>query len=79
MSKFGEWVSVEDRMPDERVEVLITVITDNGVFVDIAWRENGGWNDPLGGWSNDDVTHWMLLPEPPQEVTEDERDHGVVL
>ena len=61
----SEWISVEDRLPDQGVEV----IGYNGHAVRecfIMWLE-----DDLPIWGYEDwrrfgeVTHWMLLPSNP--------------
>ena len=62
----SEWISVEDRLPDESVSCL--VFGPDGNYV--------GWVcDPVQKWwaregDLDDycveVTHWMPLPEPPK-------------
>ena len=74
------WVSVEDELPDDRIWVLvwhtgyktakkakfIRYITPEFLF------DGGGGAWQLDGWSDNEghVTHWMPLPEPPQEVQE---------
>ena len=70
----GGWISVKDRMP-----MLIETV----LF--IGKRYDGGWFGTKRGyfdgtcWYADDegtiysttpVTHWMPLPEPPEEVSE---------
>jgi hypothetical protein len=74
----GEWISVEDRLPEETVSCL--VVLDNE---DIDIRLFNSKNDPYktyqfmlnkflfmddeGDWySTDRVTHWMPLPELPK-------------
>ena len=64
----GGWISVKERMPEDYVNVLIAMTDVAGTFVAVAWRENNGWNDGEGGWPDENVTHWMPLPEPPEEV-----------
>ncbi len=62
----GEWVRVEDRLPERRKRVLIT----DGTHVVEAHRDKRGgfWT----GWTMledeflEDVTHWQPLPEPPK-------------
>ena len=62
----SEWISVKDRLPETPVEVLVFNL---GTWV-LAY-----WNEDVGQWIlyNGDkvlryVTHWMPLPEPPEEV-----------
>ncbi len=67
----NEWISVEERLPDEGVRVLVCNIYggslpnqgDTGYVVDHGVMEDGEWciQDDLFFH----VTHWMPLPEPP--------------
>jgi hypothetical protein len=52
----GEWIPVDERLPDEEVRVLAT--DGDKVFESEYW--SGRWE-----WCAD-VTHWMPLPEPPK-------------
>lgn len=69
--KAPQWISVKDRLPVNYIKVLVAVTDVAGTFVAVVWREDDNWNDDEGGWPNEDVTHWMPLPEPPEEVSED--------
>jgi hypothetical protein len=75
-----EWISVNDRLPDNSDEVLIYV----GHDIVQAYLLNGKWKGSVNvtdnmndGYVNDRVisiqgdifdyvTHWMPLPEPPK-------------
>ena len=52
----NEWVSVEDRLPEPTYCVLVYT-TDYSIEVDAL--------DSDGEWMSFEVTHWMLLPAPP--------------
>ncbi|TGH60172.1 DUF551 domain-containing protein [Escherichia coli] len=62
------WISCSDRMPKGYADVLVT----DGEHVEVKWwDESGYWNS----WTElnsdifaDEITHWMPLPKPPQEV-----------
>ncbi|EFF5464044.1 dTDP-6-deoxy-L-hexose 3-O-methyltransferase [Escherichia coli] len=62
------WISCSERMPKGYADVLVT----DGEHVEVKWwDESGHWNS----WTElnsdifaDEITHWMPLPEPPQEV-----------
>ena len=68
------WIPVEERRPEYNVRVLvIDVYAGDGVAI---WTreeypddpEDGCWIDERGWWhAFDEVTHWMPLPEPPEE------------
>jgi len=58
------WISVEERLPEERAVVL--VVRDEKLYgrtVTIGWHRCGKWELPIGA----KITHWMPLPEPPKE------------
>ena len=58
-----EWISVEDRFPDEDVRVLVYLNSDRSYTkIDTDRRLEGKWVR----WGSD-VTHWMYLPEPPKK------------
>lgn len=70
----AEWISVEDRMPEKDGYYLV-VIDDTGISIEEFSKEKLAW---LGfDWENAEVfeligiTHWMPLPEPPEEVNGD--------
>ncbi|HIA7273875.1 TPA: DUF551 domain-containing protein, partial [Escherichia coli] len=62
------WISCSELMPKGYADVLVT----DGEHVEVKWwDESGYWNS----WTElnsdifaDEITHWMPLPEPPQEV-----------
>ena len=61
------WISVDDRLPDDCVEVLV-YDTDCGIVIGWYDKEIGDFVaefiSPL-----DAVTHWLPLPEPPYDTT----------
>lgn len=67
-----QWISVDERLPDERVKVLAFIVNnfniERGPGYQLAWREDDS------AWATDDyyiddysirVTHWMPLSEKP--------------
>ncbi len=70
-----EWISVDDRLPDEGAHVLVYGQKRNAVEYRVGegWRA-AYWSDPGRGviWhmgpSEADVTHWMPFPPPPGEA-----------
>ena len=63
------WVPVDERLPEDPVQkVLIFVPHPHGNIVDVGrYLGADGW--VLEGWylTQSSVTHWMPLPEPPEE------------
>jgi hypothetical protein len=72
----SQWISVKDRLPEEDVAVLVygQVLNDPPDVIGVRRRYNGDqdwkhtWESEDGFiYREDDVTHWMPLPEPPKE------------
>jgi hypothetical protein len=68
-----EWISVEDKMPEpDRLVIVkggVAVFRKWGVWITMTGRDSG---KPIQ-W---DVTHWMPLPEPPEDrwINQGERE-----
>ena len=61
VGKVNEWISVKDRLPEEKTRVLVfvphsSIKIDTDRIVGRIWVR---WNGH--------ITHWMPLPEPPEE------------
>ena len=74
----GGWISVEDRLPEKGEIVLALVKATNpsyGQYHVIAALQNDGlwdsWDEEFC-ISGDPITHWMPLPEPPKEESNDD-------
>ena len=62
-----KWISVKESLPRQLEDVLVSA---KGISKPIvAWLGFSGFRDALGGYLV--VTHWMPLPEPPEEDTDD--------
>jgi len=66
-----QWVSIEDGMPDEDVDVLVTDGADMWVMSYSNQDDDGSyyymWEDKSGQTAEIcDMTHWMELPERPK-------------
>ena len=72
-----EWVSVKDRLPDNKEYdwVLAQVVEDNGYMhiprVMEYRQAKDDWFEETYGWLSEhnglfSVTHWMPLPQPPK-------------
>lgn len=61
------WVSVEDRLPEKQMRVLVRCNPGGTV---VGWLLWDGWMTDFGNAynGNGEVTHWMPLPEPPKEA-----------
>ena len=67
------WISVKDELPNYRENVI--VFTENHIDVGHLARGRYGslwWErDPIDVWKDNevlrDVTHWMPLPDEPEE------------
>lgn len=71
----GGWISCKDRMPEANEPVLFIFNTESGFkAVMYGWHETikglgSGWHQAgVGGArADEEVTHWMPLPEPPKD------------
>ena len=57
----NEWVSVEERLPEEKQRVIVRC---EHVGTSVGWILWGRWMTDIGPHAGD-VTHWMPLPTPP--------------
>lgn len=77
----GGWISVDDRLPEEKGTYLVYAPTYSGgsssgldcvggvMFA--RWRKH--WSIEVGYHKRPGcVTHWMPIPEPPKEVVQDD-------
>lgn len=59
-----KWISVEERLPEEGVSVLIYGFG----CMDIGWIIDTGWrSEYISDYDKGEITHWMPMPEPPKE------------
>ena len=57
----NEWVSVEERLPEEKQRVIVRC---ERVGTSVGWILWGRWMTDIGPDAGE-VTHWMPLPAPP--------------
>ena len=66
-----KWVSVKERLPEDRSDVLVVAYWHErwGVYMGWCATERAKWSVHIGIGDRDDVavTYWMPLPEPPKE------------
>ena len=63
----NEWVSVEERLPEEKQRVIVRC---ERVGTSVGWILWGNWMADIGPDAGK-VTHWMPLPQPPKEASHD--------
>ena len=65
-----EWISVDDRLPEAGGYVVcIAKRNPFSRFIPMAARiERNGWVNPITEQYISEITHWMPLPDPPEEV-----------
>ena len=57
----NEWVSVEERLPEEKQRVIVRC---ERIGTSVGWILWGEWKTDIGPDAGE-VTHWMPLPAPP--------------
>ena len=67
----GAWISVKDRLPKDRGNVLVVAFWHERWDVYMGWcaPKRSEWSVRVGLGDRNDVavSHWMPLPEPPKE------------
>lgn len=62
------WIPVTERLPEEFVSVLVYIPSYTPMpTVREAYHVDDCWATKIVIFHDDDVTHWMPLPEPPKE------------
>jgi hypothetical protein len=59
----SDWISIDDRLPKICDDVI--VFSDDKYQIDIGFVVNGKWFSDRGELHT--VTHWMPLPNPPED------------
>jgi len=65
MSK-SEWISVEEKLPEEEGVIVLGFFPKNNMGGNVVYRSGSGftnYNPNLFG----EITHWMPLPQPPSK------------
>lgn len=67
-SPMPRWISVEERLPEERLCVSVYIKETDGVYwIETAFRRDGKWRIQGEYVIDRNITHWMHLPKPPKE------------
>ena len=63
----SKWISVEDDLPADGEDVLMFLQMFRGtqLSIEIGFHDTAQWYDQLER-ERDSVTHYMLLPDPPE-------------
>ena len=59
----SEWISVKERLPEEKQRVIVRC---ERIGTSVGWILWGEWMTDIGP-SAGKITHWMPLPDPPKE------------
>lgn len=62
----SEWISVKERLPERFKPVLICREKNGKPYVEQGYKDVCEWWKVYGTRTKQ-VTHWMPLPEPPEE------------
>ncbi len=65
-----DWISVEERFPDESDIYIVSGTNPGTPNIHKRWRSMAYWNAKLQYWDcafSKHVTHWRPLPDPPEE------------
>ena len=63
----NSWISVKDRLPEAFVPVLVCRRSQHGrQIVEVGQKDVRDWWRVYGTRTKS-VTHWMPMPEPPEE------------
>ena len=66
-ARVQEWISVEDRLPEDESDVLAYLRDGDKGRIYPANYAKGVWFDCIFASSaNDTTTHWIPIPEPPK-------------
>jgi hypothetical protein len=58
------WINIQDQLPPYDSNILVW----NGDYMDVAYYDGVKTKKlDAGDWNNCYITHWMPLPEPPEE------------
>lgn len=59
----SEWISVEERLP--KINTYVLAVTHRGLVISDRVCDYGRGKEWVSGHSDNPITHWQPLPEPP--------------
>lgn len=62
----SEWISVEERLP--KINTYVLAVTYRGLVIIDRVCDYGRGKEWVSGHSDNPITHWQPLPEPPEEI-----------
>ena len=71
------WISVGERLPENKQKVIATFKNEGGIIVDQARYSNGEFD--FASWAyvwHENITHWMPMPELPGTEESNEREQA---
>lgn len=60
----SEWISVEERLPE--INTYVLAVTHRGLVISDRVCDYGRGKEWVSGHSDNPITHWQPLPEPPE-------------
>ena len=67
-----EWISVKDKLPEiEEYVIAYSPTFEDSIFAKLEYENNLSQNTnwTCNGWASIYVTHWMPLPNSPNNIT----------
>ena len=64
-----KWIKCSERTPNLKIDVLV-IDTSGDIYMgwfDHSSSDTGDWYSMITGYILNDITHWMVLPDPPEE------------
>lgn len=63
-----KWIPVTEKLPPEFLSVLVCIPSEHPLpMVKEAYLAKGCWYAKTWIYNQNEITHWMLMPEPPKE------------
>jgi hypothetical protein len=62
-----KWISLKERLPMEQRRVIIYGAEGDSWWVEMAYLKDNEWRMDNQHFPVEEATHWMPLPEPPNE------------